>query len=84
MQTTKLSSKGQVVIPKVLRSRYNWNPGQKLAVIDTGNGILLKPSQAFKKTELYQVAGILKYSGEPVSINEMEEAIKKGALERKK
>jgi len=84
MLTTKLSSKGQVIIPKVLRSRYNWNPGQKLAVIDTGNGILLKPSQAFKKTELYQVAGILKYSGKPVSINEMEKAIKKGALERKK
>jgi len=84
MQTTKLSSKGQVIIPKALRSRYNWSPGQKLAVIDTGDGILLKPSQSFKKTELDQVAGILKYSGKPVSINQMQEAIKKGALEQKK
>lgn len=84
MQTTKLSSKGQVIIPKALRSRYNWNPGQKLTVTDTGDGILLKPWQSFKKTELDQVAGILKYSGKPISIKQMEEAIKKGALERKK
>ncbi len=84
MQTTKLSSKGQVIIPKVLRSRYKWNPGQKLMAIDTGDGILLKPSQSFEETELDQVAGILKYSGKPISIKEMEEAIEKGALERKK
>jgi len=83
MQTTKLSSKGQVIIPKTLRSRYNWNTGQKLSVIDTGDGILLKPSRTFRKTELEMVAGILKYSGKAVSITEMEEAIKKGAREHK-
>jgi AbrB family looped-hinge helix DNA binding protein len=83
MQTTKLSSKGQVIIPKILRSRYNWNAGQKLSVIDTGDGILLKPSRSFKITELEQVAGILTYSRRPVSIDGMEEAIKKGALEHK-
>jgi hypothetical protein len=53
-------------------------------VIDTGDGILLKPSQLFIKTELDQVAGMMKYSGKPISIKKMEEAIKKGALERKK
>jgi len=53
-------------------------------VIDTGDGILFKPSHPFKKTELDQVAGILKYSGRPVSLDEMEAAIKKGAMERKK
>lgn len=83
MQTTKLSSKGQVIIPKTIRSRYNWNAGQKLSVIDTGDGILLRPSRSFKKTKLEQVAGILKYSGEPVSLDEMEAAVKKGALEHK-
>ena len=83
MQTTKLSSKGQVIIPKILRSRYNWSTGQELSVIDTGDGILLKPSHPFKKTELDQVTGILEYSGKPVSLDEMEAAIKKGAMERK-
>lgn len=83
MQTTKLSSKGQVIIPKILRNKYNWSPGQKLTVIDTGEGILLKPSRPFKRTAIDQVAGILKYSGKPVSVDQMSEAIKKGALERK-
>lgn len=81
METTKLSSKGQIIIPKTLRSRYNWNAGQKLSVIDTGDGILLKPSRPFKNSQLDQVAGILKYSGKPLSMDEMEEAIKKGILE---
>jgi hypothetical protein len=53
-------------------------------VIDTGNGILLKPSHPFNKTELDQGAGILKYSGKPVSLDEMKASIKKGAMERKK
>jgi hypothetical protein len=53
-------------------------------VIDTGEGMLIKSSQSFKKTELHQVAGILKCSGKLISIREMKEAIKKGALERKK
>ena len=76
MQTTKLSSKGQVIILKILRSRYKWDIGQALNVIDTGEGILLRSSRPFKKTELDDVAGVLKYSGKPVSLDEMEEAIK--------
>jgi AbrB family looped-hinge helix DNA binding protein len=84
MQTTKLSSKGQVIIPKILRSRYKWDIGQELTVIDTGEGVLLRSSRPFKKTELNEVAGVLKYSGKPVSLDDMEKAIKKGALERKK
>ena len=81
MQTTKLSSKGQVIIPKTLRNRYNWNIGQKLSVIDTGNGILLKSSHPFKDTDIEEVAGILKYSGKKISTDQMEKAIEKGARE---
>jgi AbrB family looped-hinge helix DNA binding protein len=84
MQTTKLSSKGQVIIPKILRSRYKWEIGQELTVIDTGDGILLRSARPFNKAELDEVAGVLKHSGKPVSLDEMEKAIKKGALERKK
>lgn len=84
MQITKLSSKGQIIIPKIFRSRYKWDIGQELTVIDTGEGILLRSSRPFKKTELDEVAGVLKYSGKPVSLDEMERAIKKGALAREK
>ncbi len=84
MQTTRLSSKGQVIIPKMFRERYKWNPGQRLSVVDTGDGIILKPLNVFKNTELDEVAGILKYRGKGVSVEQMEAAIKKGALEAKK
>jgi len=83
MQTTKLSSKGQVIIPKPLRSRYNWDMGQELTVIDTGEGVLLKASRPFKKTSLNRVAGCLKYTEKPVTFAEMEKAIEIGALKRK-
>lgn len=83
MQTTKLSSKGQVIIPKSIRTRHHWDTGQELVVIDTEDGILLKPPHRFKKSRLDQVAGILQYSGKPVSLDDMEAAIKKGAKERK-
>ena len=83
MAKVKLSSKGQIVIPKTLRSRYNWDTGQELTVIDTGQGILLKSSITFKPTKLDEVAGMLKYTGKPVSLDEMEAVIEKGVLEQK-
>lgn len=80
MPVTKMSSKGQVVIPKNIRTRYKWASGQELQVIDTGDGITLKPARPFTPTTLDQVAGRLTYTGRPVSLEEMEAAIKKGAL----
>ena len=35
MQTTTLSSKGQVIIPKALRATRQWGPGTRLEVHDT-------------------------------------------------
>jgi AbrB family looped-hinge helix DNA binding protein len=60
METTKLSSKGQVVIPKSLRNSHHWEAGLELMVIDTGDGLLLKPKAPFATTELADVAGIFK------------------------
>ncbi len=81
MPTTRLSSKGQIIIPKPIRTAHNWRPGQKLKVIDTDDGVLLKPVEPFPKTSLEEVAGCLKYSGPAKSLAEMEEAICKGAKE---
>ena len=83
MQAAKLSGKGRVSLPKNILSRYNWNAGQKLQIIDTGDGVLLKSAQPFKPTQLEEVVGILQHTGKPVSLEEMEEAIRQGALERK-
>lgn len=60
METTKLSSKGQVIIPKALRSSHRWETGLELMVIDTGDGVLLKPKAPFAPSELSDVAGMFK------------------------
>jgi bifunctional DNA-binding transcriptional regulator/antitoxin component of YhaV-PrlF toxin-antitoxin module len=80
MQAAKLSGKGRLSLPKNILSRYNWSAGQKLQIIDTGDGVLLKSAQPFKPTQLNEVVGILQHSGKSVSLEEMEEAVKKSHL----
>lgn len=41
---TKLSAKGQIVIPKAIRDRLNWREGATLDVVETTSGLLLRPS----------------------------------------
>ncbi len=81
MQTTRLSSKGQVIIPKPMRARHHWDTGQELLVIDTGDGILLKPKTPFPETSIQDVAACLAYDGEPKSLDEMDAAIARGVQE---
>lgn len=82
MQTTTLSSKGQVIIPKYIRTQHRWEAGQDLVVIDTGDGVLLKPKKPFAETSLDEVASCLKYKGKAVTLDEMQDAIKRGVLEQ--
>ena len=42
METTLLSSKGQVIIPKPIRESHHWRPGTRFIVEDTPAGILLR------------------------------------------
>ena len=81
MGTIKLSRKGQVIIPKALRETYNWQAGLEFMVIDTGDGILLRPVQTFAATTLEQVAGCLAYKGPSKSVDDMDRAVRRGVLE---
>ena len=80
METTKLSSKGQIVIPKGLRDAYRWEAGLEFVVIDTGEGILLKPSRPFEPTSIDEVAGSL-VTGKSRTIEEMEVDLQRGIRE---
>lgn len=81
MPTTSLSSKGQVIIPKPIRALHKWLPGQKLQIIDTEEGILLKPASPFAGTILDQVTACLPYHGQAKTLEEMDDAIRRGAEE---
>ena len=78
MNTTKLSSKGQVIIPKPLRTAHHWETGQELIVVNLADGILLKPKAPFPETRINDVASCLNYKGSSKTLDEMEQAIRKG------
>lgn len=81
METTKLSSKGQIIIPKWLRDIYRWETGLEFVVIDTGEGVLLKPNRPFAPSTLEDVAGSLSYGGEAKTLEEMEDGLRLGVRE---
>jgi len=41
--TTRLSSKGQVVIPESLRDRFGWGEGTSFIVMGRGGAIVMQP-----------------------------------------
>lgn len=78
MNTTKLSNEGQIVLPKQVREMHNWQAGLEFIVIDTGDGVLLKPKRPFAITTIADVAGCLAYDGPPKTVEEMDTAVQQG------
>lgn len=81
MTSTKLSTKGQLIIPKDVRDRHGWAAGTELVVEDLGHAVVIRSLDAVKPTTLKDVLGCLRYSGRPKTLAEMEKAIAEGALE---
>lgn len=77
METTRLSSKGQVIIPKAVRSAHRWESGLELQVIDTGDGILLKPKAPFEVAVLADVSGMLKARIKPMTDAQIMQALQR-------
>ena len=82
METTRLSNKGQIVIPKQVRAAHGWEPGLEFIVEDTGDGIKLKPMSPYSETKVEELVGCVGYEGPKKSLKEMETAIAKGAGEK--
>lgn len=80
--TTIVSTKGQVILPKVIRDRRHWDSGTKLVVEETDDGVLLRPIPLFKATSIAEVAGMLAYQGTAKSIEEMDDAVMREAKRR--
>jgi AbrB family looped-hinge helix DNA binding protein len=60
METTRLSTKGQVILPKGIRDSRAWGPGTEFTVEETAEGVLLRPAERFPETEIREVAGVLR------------------------
>jgi AbrB family looped-hinge helix DNA binding protein len=75
METTRLSSKGQVILPKSVREAHHWPAGTEFLVESTAEGVLLRPLKPLSPSRLDAVVGCLRAPRPPVSIAEMEAAI---------
>jgi AbrB family looped-hinge helix DNA binding protein len=75
METTKLSSKGQVVLPKAVRDAHGWAPGTEFTIEVTTDGVRLRPRVPFASTDIDQVFGSVPHTGPAKSLQEMDEAI---------
>jgi AbrB family looped-hinge helix DNA binding protein len=80
METTIVTTKGQIVIPSKIRSRHKIRKGTKLCIMENGDKIILQPL-----TEEYfeKMAGILNTKGR-LSKALLEERKKEKELEEKK
>ena len=73
--TTAVSTKGQVVLPKPIRQALGWEPGARLVVERTPDGVQLKRAALFPRTRVEDVAGCLAFDGEPKSLADMEAGV---------
>lgn len=88
MQTTLLSSKGQIVIPKALRDEKQWSAGTEFSVEATVDGLILHAIQPAKKLSAKQgiakLRSYFQYKGKPITDKQIDEAIAIGVKRRAK
>lgn len=82
MLKTKLSSKGQLIIPKSIRQQHGWHSGLQFMVTEYNDGLLLKPLKPKATYDLDDVVGCTGYKGPKQSLAAMEKAIIKGVKDK--
>jgi len=75
METLRLSTKGQIVIPKAIRTRHHWEPGTELVIEDRGDVLVLRAAKPFPRTRLEDGLGCTGYRGPAKTPEEMDAAI---------
>lgn len=63
METVKLSSKGQIVIPKNIRDDLNLPPGTEFVISKTATGLTLTATTIFPASTVREVRGFLAKRG---------------------
>ena len=82
MDTTRLSTKGQIILPKSIRDSRAWEPGTEFTVEVAGDGILLRPAARFPAAKLDDVAGCLRSEGKSKTPAQMRAAIVREVMRR--
>lgn len=81
--SVRLSTKGQLVVPKEIRVRHGWTEGTELFLEDQDDTVVLRAPRLFPETTLEDLVGCAGYKGPARSLEEMEAGIAEGARERR-
>lgn len=79
----RISSKGQLVLPKALRQSRGMVEGAEVEVEEVPGGVLLKLVRGPEEASLADLVGCTGYQGPPRTLQDMEFAIRKGARARR-
>jgi AbrB family looped-hinge helix DNA binding protein len=82
MDTTRLSTKGQIILPKSIRDSRAWGLGTEFSVEETEDGILLRPAARFPEAKLDEVAGCLRSKRKAKTPAQMRAAIGQEVMRR--
>jgi len=80
----RLSTKGQLIIPKALRDRHGWTPGVELALEERGDAIVIRLAKPLPATTFDDLIGCVDYRGPARSLEDMEAGIARGAREQRR
>jgi len=75
MATAAVTSKGQITIPVEVRQKLRLQAGDRVTFIENEDGDFVLKA---KTGSLADVKGMWKWTGKPVTIEEMNETIRKG------
>jgi len=78
MPTATVTSKGQITIPASIRERFGIHAGTRVHFFVNDDTIEFVPATR----SVRELAGMLKYDGEPVTVEQMDDAIAEHLAEK--
>ncbi len=75
MEILRVSTKGQVVIPKAIRDRNHWRAGTELVIEDRGDALVLRAAKPFPPTSVEDGLGCTGYCGPTKTLEQIDAGI---------
>jgi AbrB family looped-hinge helix DNA binding protein len=72
---TRISDKGQITLPKLLRERRGWTGGREFIVEERTDGVFLRPAAPEAPVEIDATFGRLRPVKKVITLDDMQEAM---------